>query len=98
MLVLRSETPLVSSHTKIVHSVRVSEETVVLRILLHVAPATSFPTAWNQVQLLIGHVSVHVVELILVDHIGHMLASNSTCVGRLIRVLVKAHLLSALEG
>ena len=71
---LRCETSLVGSHSIVVHSVRVLEETVLLGVLLDVPPAAALPTAGHQVQLL-GHLllGVHIaIEWIIVNHFVDM--------------------------
>ena len=100
-LVLRYETSLVGRHSKVIDSVGVPEETVVLWVLLHVPPSTTLPPARYQVKLLPVcrlHVRIHFVQLVCVNHFCHVLASNGTaCVGSLIDILAKISLLSALE-
>ena len=101
LLVERDETSLVRRHSKVIDSVRISEEAVIFRVLLHISPPAMRPAARYQVKLLpaILHVGViHVVKLGCVDHFSHVLASDRTgCILGLIRALPKVCLLCALE-
>ena len=66
--VLRNVTLLVRGDTKAVHSVGVAEEPVLLGVLLHVAPATTLPTARHQVKLRVHlDLGIHMFEVSGVD-------------------------------
>jgi len=64
----------VRSNTKVVDSVGIIEESVLLWILLHVAPATWRPAAWHEMQIGIHcHLCVHLIKLTRIDHLIDLL-------------------------
>ena len=88
---MRCETLLLRRRdSKVVHSVRVLEETMILRILLHVAPAATLPSARHQVELRCGIDSIKLMLIIVIFvnlHFGGVLTTSGGLIGALSRIV-----------